>query len=61
MPGIIDGTEEQQIVPVAKLEAFTSLKFSRLESFRALKSCGQFGVFKGHKTVGSGEFNEHKI
>jgi hypothetical protein len=33
------------IVPIARLEFLRSLKFSRLESFRALQLYGQIGVF----------------
>ena len=37
--------EISHIVPVARLEALRALKFSRLESFRALKLYGQSGGF----------------
>ena len=43
------------VVPVARLEAIRALKFSRLESFRALQPYGQNGGFKGPKTLRIGE------
>ena len=35
----------EDVVPVARLEYFRALKFSRLESFRALNSYCQVGGF----------------
>ena len=44
------------VVPVTRLEAFRALKFSRLESFRALNPYSQIGGFYDPKTLQIGEF-----
>ena len=52
---------KQDVVPVARLEAFRDLKFSRLESFRVLNFYGQIGGFRTLKSSKMGNFRALKL
>ena len=41
----IHNNKLDDLVPVARMEAFRALTLSRLESFRALNVIGQIGIF----------------
>ena len=49
--------KDNDVVPVARLEAFRALKLSSLESFRTLKSSNLANGFEGHKSLQSGDGN----
>ena len=47
---------KRDVVPIARMEAFRALKFSRLESFRALNAYSQIGGFQDPKMLRIEEF-----